>query len=41
MITEDFAHRARVRLAHSDDEDHLVSMNEFSDSSKGTMVALG
>ena len=34
MTTEDVTYRIRVRIAHSDDEDHFVNMNEFSDGSE-------
>ena len=34
MTTEDITYRIRVRIAHSDDEDHFVNMNEFSDGSE-------
>jgi len=35
MITKEITYRIRVRVAHSDDEDCLLSMNEFSDGSEG------
>lgn len=34
MITEDVDYHIHMKLAHSDDEDHFVNMNEFSNSSE-------
>jgi hypothetical protein len=34
MITEDVIYRIRVRIAHSDDENHFVNIDDFSDDSE-------
>ena len=34
MTTQDVTYRIRVRIFHSDNEDHFVNMNEFSNGSE-------